>query len=59
MVAFGGVVVDHIHDHLNIVFMECTYHCLELIDNPTRSTDGAIALLRGEEAKGVVAPVVA
>src|SRR4051794_29524331 len=54
-VAFAGVVVDHVEDHLEARRMQRAHQALELAD----VAGGEIAALRCEEADRVVAPVVA
>ena len=53
-VAFGRVVVDHVHDHFESVRVEAVDHVLELVD--VRAVH--VALVEREEADGVVAPIV-
>jgi hypothetical protein len=55
VVAFGGVVVDHVEDDLHAGRVQRTDHGLELV----HLARGAVARFRSEEADGVVAPVVA
>ena len=55
LVALGGVVVDDVEDHLDPGRVERLHHRLELL----HLAGGGVARLRGEEADGVVAPVVA
>ena len=55
LVAFGGVVVDDVEDHLDPRGVQRLHHRLELLD----LAGGRVAGLRGEEADRVVAPVVA
>ncbi|MNO90258.1 hypothetical protein D3C76_817650 [compost metagenome] len=55
LVAFGGMVVDHVEDHLDTGLMQMRDHFLEFADLAT----GEIAGVRGEEGDAVVAPVVA
>ena len=59
MVALGGVVVDHIQDHLDAGGMQRLHHLLELGDLTARLPRAGIPHLRGEEVDGVVPPVVA
>ena len=56
LVAFGGVVVDHVQDHLDAGIVEVRDHLLEFGEGEIRV--GGIAAGRGEEADRVVAPVV-
>ncbi len=55
LVALGGVVVDHVEDHLDARLVQPAHHLLELVD---AATGRDVAGGRGEEADGVVAPVV-
>ena len=59
VVALGGVVVDHVEDDLDVRLVQRPDHGLELLHLATRR-GRACAVLRvgGEEADGVVAPVV-
>ena len=59
VVALGGVVVDHIQDHLDPGGVQRLDHLLELGDLTAGMPRAGIARLRGEEVDGVVAPVVA
>ena len=56
MVAFGGVVVDDVEDHLELVAVEVVDHLLELGEGEV--VDAGEAAVRREEAERVVAPVV-
>ncbi len=55
VVALGGVVVDHVQDHLDAGGVQAPHHGLEL---GHRLVAGRETLVGGEEADGVVAPVV-
>ena len=55
MVALGGVVVDHVEDHLDAGLMQAAHHHLEFVDIAGAAS---VARGRGEKAQGVVAPVV-
>ena len=59
VVALGGVVVDHVEDHLDVRLVEVLHHLLELLDLLTGVTGVGVLVVGGEEADGVVAPVVA
>jgi hypothetical protein len=59
MVALGGVVVDHIQDHLDAGGVQRLDHLLELGDLAAGLPRAGIARLRGKEVDGVVSPVVA
>ena len=59
MVALGGVVVDHIQDHLDPGGVQRLHHLLELGDLTAGLPRAGIPRLRGEEVDGVVPPVVA
>ena len=54
LVAFGGVVVDHIEEHLDSCRVQHLHHGLEFADAPGRR----VAHVGREEAERVVAPVV-
>ena len=56
LVAFGGVVVDHVEDHLEAGVVQARHHLLELGEH--EGGDRGIARFGGEEADRVVAPVV-
>ena len=58
MVAFGGVVVDHVQDHFDAGPVQGADHGLEVLDLLAGVAGGAVGVLRREEADGVVAPVV-
>ncbi len=56
LVAFGGVVVDDVQDHLEAAVVQAGDHLLELAQ---RIRDvGGVARVGGEEADRIVAPVV-
>ncbi|MNR01709.1 hypothetical protein D3C85_1175260 [compost metagenome] len=54
LVAFGGVVVDHVQNHLQASIVQVRNHFLELGDLAV----GQVARVRGEESDAVVAPVI-
>ncbi len=54
LVAFGGVVVDHIEDQLQARVVQVRHHLLEFGDLAA----GQVAWVRREERDGVVAPIV-
>ena len=56
MVAFAGVVVDHIQQHFDSGGVERLHHLLEL--GNLVAAGGGVAGMWREEAEGVVAPVV-
>ena len=58
VVALGGVVVDHVEDHLDVGFMQGTDHRLELLDLTARGGAAGVLGVGGKEADGVVAPVI-
>ena len=58
VVAFGGVVVHHVQDHFDAGLVQVADHGLEFLDLLPDVAGGAVGVLRGEEADGVVAPVV-
>ncbi|MNS67555.1 hypothetical protein D3C72_1008100 [compost metagenome] len=53
-VALGGVVVDHVEDHLQIGFVQVRDHFLEFGNLAT----GQVPRVGGEERNAVVAPIV-
>ena len=59
VVALGGVVVDDVEDHLDAGRVQRPDHRLELLHLLAELTGRGVLGLRGEEAEGVVAPVVA
>ena len=59
LVAFGGVVVDDIEDHLDARRVQRPHHLLELVDLAARITRRGVARVGREVADRVVAPVVA
>ncbi len=59
VVALRGVVVDHVEDHLDAGRVQGLDHRLELLHLLAELTGGGVVGVRGEEAEGVVAPVVA
>ena len=58
VVALGGVVVDHVEDDLDARRVHGLDHGLELLDLLAVLAVGGVGVVRGEEADGVVAPVV-
>ena len=56
LVAFGGVVVDHVQDDLEPGVVEPRHHLLELAQ--AVGGVGGVARIGREEADGVVAPVI-
>ena len=58
VVALGGVVVDHVEDHLDAGLVQRADHRLELLHLPARGGAAAVLGVGREEADGVVAPVV-
>jgi hypothetical protein len=59
VVALGGVVVDDVEDHLDAGLVQRLDHRLELQHLLPAGAVGGVPVVRGEEADGVVAPVVA
>ena len=59
VVALGGVVVDHVEDDLDARLVQRPDHRLELLHLLAAVAAGGVGVVRGEEADGVVAPVVA
>ena len=58
VVALGGVVVDHVEDHLDAGRVQVAHHRLELEHLLAALAAGGVRVVRGEEADRVVAPVV-
>ena len=58
VVAFGGVVVHHIQNHLKAGLVERPHHALEFVDGATHLNAGRIILVRSEEPEGVIPPIV-
>ena len=58
LVALGGVVVDHVEDDLDAGRVQGLDHRLELGHLLPAAAGGGVGVVRGEEADGVVAPVV-
>ncbi len=58
LVALGGVVVDDIEDDLKTGFVKSADHLFELAHAAFGVARGGVLVVRGEEADGVVAPVV-
>ena len=58
VVALGGVVVDHVEDHLDAGGVQGAHHALELLHLLAAVTRRRVGVLRGEEGDRVVAPVV-
>ena len=58
VVALGGVVVHHVQDDLDAGLVQGADHGLELLHLLAAGAAGGVAVVRGEEADGVVAPVV-
>ena len=54
----GGVVVDDVEDDLQALAVQRLDHVLELVQHRLRAGRGGVRRVRGEEAEGVVAPVV-
>ena len=59
MVALGGVVVDHVEDHLDVRVVERLDHGLELGHGVAGLLRERVLVVRRQEAVTVVAPVVA
>ena len=59
VVALGGVVVDRVEDYLDPGLVQRPDHRLELLHLLAAGAAGGVGVVRGEEADGVVAPVVA
>ncbi len=58
LVALGGVVVDHVEDDLDVGLVQRLDHRLELGHLLAVGATAGVGAVRGEEADGVVAPVV-
>ena len=61
VVAFCGVVIDDIEDHLDPGAVQSVDHVAELGDGfvtPAGAVGGAVGVVQGEEADGVVTPVI-
>ena len=58
VVALGGVVVDHVEDHLDPGLVQRLHHGLELLHLVAAVAGGGVGVVRREEPDGVVAPVV-
>ena len=54
LVALGGVIVDHVEDHLEPGIVQVGDHLLELADRVA----GGVARIRREEADGIIAPEI-
>ncbi|MNF65837.1 hypothetical protein D3C84_476130 [compost metagenome] len=54
LVAFGGVVVDHVEDHFQIGLVQVRDHFLEL----GNLAAGQVARVGGKKRDAVVAPVI-
>ncbi len=59
LIAFGGVVVDHVEDDLEPGHVQRLHHLLELHDVRPRFLAGAVTGVGGKVGDGVVAPVIA
>jgi hypothetical protein len=58
LVAFAGVVVDHVEDHLDAGLVQPFDHDLEFVDLFAERPTAGVADIGREEADRVVAPVV-
>ena len=58
LVALGGVVVDHVEDHLDVGLVQRLDHRLELLHLLAALAGGGVGVVRREEPDRVVAPVV-
>ncbi len=58
LVALGGVVVDHVEDHLEPGGVHGPHHHLELLHGVLEDAVAAVVRRRGEEGQRVVAPVI-
>ncbi len=58
LVPFTGVIEHHVQDDLDIGFVQCLNHLLELVHLRTRFVAGGVAPVRGEKSQWVVAPII-
>ncbi len=58
LVAFGGVVVDHVQNHFDAGGVQSGNHHFELLDGVLRQMRRGIAAVRRKVRQGVVAPVI-
>ncbi|MCY1233094.1 hypothetical protein D9M72_456150 [compost metagenome] len=58
MVSFGRVVVHDVQDHFDACLVQRADHGLEVLDLLAGVARGTVAVMRGEEANGVITPVV-
>ncbi len=58
LVPLGGVVEDHVEDHLDAGPVQRLHHVPEVVERAQRGARGGVGLVRGEEGDGGVAPVV-
>ena len=58
LVALGGVIENHVQDHLDVRRVEGPHHLLELADLGPRLRAHRVPAVRSEEANRVVAPVI-
>ena len=59
VVPLGGMVVDHVEDHLDPGLVQRLHHVPELVQRAERFLVGAEGGMGGEEGDGAVSPVVA
>ena len=59
VVTFGGMVVHHVENDFHAGMMVCLDHGFELVDLFAALPGAGVGVVRGEEADGVVSPVVA
>ena len=58
MVAFGGVVIDHVQDYFDPRLVEVFHHLLELLDLPINHLLGAVLGVGSKKPDGVISPIV-
>ena len=59
VIAFRGVIVDHIENHFDAFAVESLHHGLELGHLAAEIAGPGIARVRTEEIGGVIAPIIA
>ena len=58
LIAFGGVVVDHVQNHFNAGRVQGGHHHLELLHRILWQVRRGIAAVGRKKAEGVIAPVI-
>ena len=59
LVAFGGVVVDHVENHFNATGVQSCDHHLKLLHRVLGDVHGGIATVGGKKSEGIIAPIIA